>query len=358
MMKIIEVWGTPLQDVDFDEAHWLSGNDTYHNLSARRAARGHDNAVCLLTRSVRRSAQREKVHYEFFPVDKNNTSDTLLNYLVDQQPDIVLLHSLNAYQTWLCLKQQLPGTCYIIDSNSAATDGPMIKQIANAPEKVAGIIFKTPIIRDMFCTTTAYPRNHTTAIPSGIDIHQFRPLNIKKDIDCVWVGYMRENNWRKKNIPILIEVLSQLPFNHHVIGSGSEFDTFRQQVSPNVICTGEVPRSQLVDLLNRSKIMLHTSRFDPAPRAVSEALACGLPVVGLNHCLGTEQQIVNERNGYRVDTVSEMVAAVERLITNPSLRQEMGIASRQIAEEKFNIDIVDQQIEDFFRKRLCSNPTS
>ena len=351
-MKIIEVWGTPLQDVDFDEAHWLSGNDTYHDLSARRAERDHENHVCFLTRSKRRSARREKVAYEFFPVTDNNTSSDLLEYINDHQPHIVLLHSLNAYQSWLCLEQQIPGTRYIIDSNSAATNGPMIDRIAASPEKVSALIFKTPLIRDRFCAVTGYPFEQTAAIPSGINIHQFRPLSLKREIDCVWVGYMRKNNWRKKNIPMLTEVLSRLPFHHYVIGGGSELPAFQQSAPPDVLCTGEVTRSHLIKLLNQSKIMLHTSSYDPAPRAVSEALACGLPVVGLKQGWGTEQQIIDGINGFRVDSVEEMVAAVNRLLASDSLQLKMGTASREIAKSAFNVDRIDLQLEEFFEKWL------
>ena len=350
-MRIAEVWGTTLEEVELDEAHWLEGDDTYHQLARRRVARGHRNLVCLMKKHGRRSCRRDGVEYEFFPAEQGTSrhfgprSAAMLSFLARWRPGFLLLHSANRIQTLMCLQNRVPGAGYVLDSNSAAISGTVLDEIARDPGLVSACVFKARVVRDHFCAQTGYPRERTRVLPSGIDVERFKPTAIEEDLDCIWVGYMRENNYRKKNLPMLLEVFSGLEARLAIVGRGRMMAQLRENAPPNVTFFGFAGHQQLPHLLGRSKVFLQPSLFDPAPRAVSEALACGLPVIGLREGYGTEEQIVDGVNGYRVGTREEMRAAVLSLLADDGLRRRMGRQSRRIAEQGFDIAVIDRQLE-------------
>jgi glycosyltransferase involved in cell wall biosynthesis len=362
-MRIGEVWGTTLNEVELDDAHWLQGDDTYHQLSQRRVARGHHNLVCLIHQGKRKSGRRDGVQYEFFPADPGSSgqfgprSTEILCFLACWKPDVLLLHSANRIQTLLCLRNRVAGTHYVLASNSAATSGIVLDEIAHDPGLVSACIFKARVIRDHFCAQTNYPEAHTHVLPSGIDLEQFQPFALEKDLDGIWIGYMRANNYRKKNLPMLLEVFRGLEARLLIVGRGDAMSRLRQAAPSNVTFCGFVERRQLSYLLARSKVFIQPSLFDPAPRAVSEALACGLPVVGLCEGYGTEEQIIDGVNGFRVNTLSEMREAVRSLLVDKQLRQRLGRESRSLAESHFNIDVIDLKLEALFKEVVAHDPT-
>ena len=355
MIKIAEVWSSTQAEVELEDDHWLRGDDTYHCLSRRRAARGHQSLVCLMTDRGRKSAWRDGVRYEFFPADPipayqpGPRSEEMLIFLEAWRPEVLLLHSANRLQTLLCLQRRFPGTHCVLDSNSAATEGRVLDEIVRHPDLVSACIFKARVIRDCFCKHTGYPRERTRVFPSGIDVETFKPVSVDPDRDCVWVGYLRENNLRKKNVSMLMEVFEGLESELHVVGRGKMASTLCQIAPHNVKFLGFTERRKLPALLSRYKVFLQPSLFDPCPRAVSEALACGLAVVGLKVGLGTEDQILDAVNGYRVSSPAEMRHAIQKLLTSEGLRRQMGLASRRIAETHFDIERLDWALEEFLK---------
>jgi glycosyltransferase involved in cell wall biosynthesis len=359
-LKIAEIWGATQTEVESSDEYWLKGEDTYHTLSSRRVARGHQNLVCLMTDQGRRSAWLDGVQYEFFLIDASfshqygSRSEAMLGFLRAWQPDILLLHAANRIQTLFCLQERFPGTHYILDSNSAAITGIVLDEIARNPECVSACMFKAGSIRDRFCQHTGYPKERTRVFPSGIDLKQFQAIPVEKDLDCLWVGYLRENNFRKKNVAMLMDVFANLSSRLFLVGTGNMAAKLQEIAPANVTFLGYRERRKLPHILIRCKIFLHPSLFDPCPRSVSEALACGLPVIGLKEGLGTEEQILDAVNGYRVETSAEMQDAIQRLLADERLRQQMGYESRKIAETRFNVDNIERALEAFLQEVVNS----
>jgi glycosyltransferase involved in cell wall biosynthesis len=61
---------------------------------------------------------------------------------------------------------------------------------------------------------------------------------------------------------------------------------------------------------------------------------------------GCRETVVENENGYLipVKNVKQLSKAMEKFIHNPSLVKEMGIKSRHLAEEKFNVHKVNKVI--------------
>lgn len=94
-----------------------------------------------------------------------------------------------------------------------------------------------------------------------------------------------------------------------------------------------------------SSIYVLPSYREGTPRTVLEAMAMGRPIITTD-APGCCETVIDGYNGYLVPVkaVEELAAAMERFIVNPELIIEMGKASRQLVEEKFDVDAVNQSM--------------
>lgn len=79
------------------------------------------------------------------------------------------------------------------------------------------------------------------------------------------------------------------------------------------------------------------------PRTVLEAMAMGRPIITTD-APGCRETVIDGLNGYLVPVkaVDELAQAMEKFIVNPTLIAQMGAASRQLAQEKFDVNAVNQ----------------
>ncbi len=94
-----------------------------------------------------------------------------------------------------------------------------------------------------------------------------------------------------------------------------------------------------------SSIYVLPSYREGTPRTVLEAMAMGRPIVTTD-APGCRETVIDGYNGYLVPVkvVEALATAMERFIVNPELIIEMGNASRQLVEEKFDVDAVNQSM--------------
>lgn len=94
-----------------------------------------------------------------------------------------------------------------------------------------------------------------------------------------------------------------------------------------------------------SSIYVLPSYREGTPRTVLEAMAMGRPIITTD-APGCRETVIDGYNGslVPVKAVEELAAAMERFIVNPALIIEMGKASRQLVEEKFDVDAVNQSM--------------
>ena len=102
--------------------------------------------------------------------------------------------------------------------------------------------------------------------------------------------------------------------------------------------------SDVPDRLRDAAIMLFPSYREGVPRAVMEAAACGVPVVGFD-VPGVREAVRHEKTGFLVPDrdVDALTEAVERLLANQPLRERMSVAARRLAEAAFDIRSIQSQ---------------
>lgn len=162
-------------------------------------------------------------------------------------------------------------------------------------------------------------RDRMELLPKTIDIDRFRPdPTTTKEWDVIAVA--RLTRWKR------FDEIGELAgtFRIAVAGGGPQGDQLARRY-PGIHWLGHVRHGEVPDLLNRSRLYFHAGRREYHPRAIPEAMACGLPVIAFNDRFGHD--VVPQNCGALVD-IHSYEAAVSGLLHDPRRRAAMGKAAR------------------------------
>ena len=97
--------------------------------------------------------------------------------------------------------------------------------------------------------------------------------------------------------------------------------------------------------LAQASVYVLPSYREGVPRSTQEAMAMGRPVITTN-APGCRETVDEGVNGYLVPVrnVPDLAAAMMRFVEQPSLIAAMGLESRRIAEERFDVDKVNARL--------------
>jgi glycosyltransferase involved in cell wall biosynthesis len=108
-------------------------------------------------------------------------------------------------------------------------------------------------------------------------------------------------------------------------------------IEKQVVFTGHVPRSEALDMLKSSHVLLHPSYHDSGGWVCIEAMAAKRPVVCLD--LGGPATLTDANNGIKIpagnpdQTVKEIADAIRKFADNPQLAALMGkLASESVLD--------------------------
>lgn len=107
---------------------------------------------------------------------------------------------------------------------------------------------------------------------------------------------------------------------------------------------GRVP--DVRDWLAKASVYVLPSYYrEGVPRSTQEAMAMGRPVITTD-APGCRDTVIDGENGFLVPMrdVEALATAMERFILQPELIERMGQASRQIAEERFDVQKINKII--------------
>ena len=109
-------------------------------------------------------------------------------------------------------------------------------------------------------------------------------------------------------------------------------------------------RKDIKEILSFTDIFLLTSLWEGLPLTLLEAMSMSIPVIS-SEVNGTTELIRNGVNGYLIapGDLNGYVNKVTRLLQNPSCIQRMGLAGRQIIEERYGIwDMINKTYNLYF----------
>jgi len=120
-------------------------------------------------------------------------------------------------------------------------------------------------------------------IPWGID--EINPSNSERNIDVIGAGNLIGLKNFKRFIEIIRLIREKNPeIKAQIIGKGQQDAELKKEIikkglERNIEITGELPRNEVLILMNRSKILLHTSEYESFGYVMAEAMAAGCRVV-------------------------------------------------------------------------------
>jgi glycosyltransferase involved in cell wall biosynthesis len=107
---------------------------------------------------------------------------------------------------------------------------------------------------------------------------------------------------------------------------------------------------RLVELLARSALFAFPSNMDNSPYSVLEAMVAGLPVV-TTRVGGIPEMVLDGETGILVgDDDAELAGAIGTLLDDAAMREEMGVAARRRAEERFDAAHTTRRLAEVLRE--------
>lgn len=113
-------------------------------------------------------------------------------------------------------------------------------------------------------------------------------------------------------------------------------------------------RDDMCDVYGRASIVVAPTWYgEGVPKVLLEAAACGRPLVA-TRVRGCREIVVPGRTGFLVapQRVEQLADAIERLLRNDELREQMGRRARALAVSRFDDRRIARQTVDLYLERL------
>lgn len=207
---------------------------------------------------------------------------------------------------------------------------------------------------------------NAVVIHNGIDFSQFSPGNtcnspqfLSGRLRCLIAGRVVPD----KGIHTVIEALALLRARADlkgitltILGNGpaAYLNQLQEQVSSNhlhdiVTFRSTVPREHMPDILaNHDALILPSEYQEPLARAIQEAMAIGLLVIGTTTG-GSSELLVHERTGlvFEVGNPESLALQLSRALSEPELVRNLARMGQEEVIKNFNIQQTINQIESY-----------
>ena len=305
--------------------------ETHHRerlLAAWALELGYESKLYVLTN--RREVRRVEDDCETwaFPVDQDgggrgrHTSTAMLERLNTDRPDLVVFKGMGyRLVTWLVARVRRPFRfAFIVGGTARDTVEPLASYVLAESEQQIAQYFRR---RSAEGTVAVLPK---TLLPTD-----FRN-NRRKRFDIVSVGSLSKRKNHRELVPLFPD------YRVAIIGDGPLLEELRAQAADfrdNVYIPGNLSRSQVLDIISESRLMVHPATMEGVPRVFGESFACGVPVVALRSAI--QGQFHEEIQGCLVAR-KELVSEVRALLADTRRLEEIGSSARLWAKAHLGPD--------------------
>lgn len=214
--------------------------------------------------------------------------------------------------------------------------------------------------------------NRIDVVPNGVDLSRFRqdiqPIPRDEigfsDMDTIltYTGRMAP----EKNLPFLLRAFNGAAQAYPelrllLVGGGPDLENLQDRVehmgiTDKVHFTGRVEYDQVPRYLATADAFVTASVTEVHPLTVIEAMAAGLPVLGIESP-GVGDTVTDGRDGFIVPDVdlAAFTARMVRLGTDADLRRRMGQQARRTSEQ-YSYERTSQRMLEIYREVIANNP--
>lgn len=287
---------------------------------------------------------------------------TIGRALVALRPDVLQTHLVRA-NLWgrhaAHYEGGPPVVCTLRGIEEYFTDGSLLARIVRQVERrtasrVARYVAVSDGVRAAAIEHLGLPPALVTTIRNAVDLSPFETLpdrgearaRLGLSADAVVAGTVSVLEPRK-NVGLLLEVIAivrrrhpAIPLTVVIIGDGPERAALERQAADSglaYVVRFVGFRSDVSSLLPALDLFLLTSRGEGLPRAVMEAMACGVPCV-VTDVGGNREAVQHGRDGFvhPLSDVEGLAASAASLVADAGRRRDFGEAARRGAFARFH----------------------
>ena len=192
-------------------------------------------------------------------------------------------------------------------------------------------------------------------IPNFVDINRFKPDNaIRKDTDVLFVGRII----KEKNLVSLTKSFKGTKYTLKIIGDGDKSDLFdndAHELGDRVNWVKYVEHALIANYMNQARIFVLPSLYEGHPKALLEAMASGMAVIGADSP-GINNVIIHGETGWLCGTRPENFRqSINELLNKPELMSRLGENARQFVRANYSLSAIGRTEAELIRRVVEEN---
>jgi colanic acid/amylovoran biosynthesis glycosyltransferase len=229
-------------------------------------------------------------------------------------------------------------------------------------EHASFLLAVTEPLRQSLIDGLGFPAERAFTLTMGVDTSHFTPLHDRPPNDPPVVITVSRLN-RAKGHQFLLEALARIRdagvrFHYKIVGLGPYEAEIREVVdrlglNEHVTFTGTLSETEVLEALRAADVFVLPSvgKGEAAPVSVMEAMSCGIPVI-VSRIGGTPWMIAHGQDGFLTDqgAVDQIESALRRLLSDPTLRGEIGTAARRRANQDFDARVLGVRLSELLTR--------
>jgi glycosyltransferase involved in cell wall biosynthesis len=184
-------------------------------------------------------------------------------------------------------------------------------------------------------------------IPNYVDTELFKPKNTGETRCVCFLGRLEE----QKNVLSLIKAIKNIDVSITIVGDGSLESKLRRYCRThdiNAKFLGRVPNAKLPEILTNHELFVLPSYYEGMPKALLEAMSCGLPPVATD-IKANNEIIIDGRNGLLCETTPDSIReSILRFLNDDSLRTQVGNEARQTVRHEYSLKSIAEKENKFY----------
>lgn len=219
-----------------------------------------------------------------------------------------------------------------------------------ALKKVDHIFACSEVDKNYF--TKYVPKDKVTVVPNGVDCDYFKPTNITKENNILFMGLLsyapNEDSLKYYFGKIHNSVKKQVK-DVKIFIIGKDPPKWLEKLSKkdnNIVITGFV--EDVRDYIKNARVCICPLRYGSGTRLkILEYMASGKPVVSTS--IGAEGiKVINKKNIFLADTPKEFSKGIINLLKDYKLSRKIGYEGRKFVENNYDWEKIIKEIVNFY----------